>query len=363
MVESTHKKLIFVVDDEPANLKLIHRVLKHNDQLELMLIRNPHHVLPHYRRRRPDLILLDLNMPGLSGYEVMAQLQNLEDPLLPPMVILTAQHSSKYLLKALMMGARDFIPKPFDRTELIMRVNNLLDSHLAHRLVHEQKIVLEEMVLERTEEVRRTQLQIVRRLGMAAEYRDEETGYHILRMSHVCALLAKSFGCDRQQVELILNASPMHDIGKIGIPDNILLKKGKLNSQEWKIMQSHTIIGKNLLDGDDSPLLTMARDIAGTHHEKWDGNGYPEGLKNDAIPLPGRIAALADVFDALTSERPYKVAWPIKKAVAYIKENSGKYFDPQLVDTFMGNLPEILQIREQFSENFDPQSRNTSAAK
>ena len=341
---------ILIIDDEPANLKLLDRMLGSQGYRNLVLVEDPREALAHYRASHPDLILLDINMPHLDGYQVMAQLQALNDPLLPPIVILTAQHGKDAMLRALAAGARDFITKPFDRNELLMRVRNLLDAQLAHRMLHDQKAVLEEMVRVRTEELHRTRLQIVQRLGMAAEYRDEETGNHILRMSHSCALLARAIGWSEAECDLILNASPMHDIGKIGIPDAILLKPGKLEPHEWAIMKSHATIGGKLLEGDDSDLLRMAREIALTHHEKWDGSGYPTGLAGEAIPMAGRIAALADVFDALTSVRPYKKAWPIEDAVTFLKNNSGRHFDPALVEVFLRQLPGVLAIRDRFAE-------------
>ena len=341
---------ILVVDDEPANLKLLEKMLSLEGYRRLELLQDPREAVARYQATRPSLILLDLNMPHLDGYQVIERLRALNDPLLPPIVILTAQYGREHLLKALEAGARDMIAKPFDRNELLMRVRNLLDAQLAHRLVHDQKAVLEEMVLARTEELHRTRLQIVQRLGMAAEYRDEETGNHILRMSHGCALLARAIGWGDADCDLILNASPMHDIGKIGIPDAILLKPGKFEPHEWEIMKTHATIGGKLLEGDASDLLRMAREIALTHHEKWDGSGYPSGLAGAAIPLAGRIAALADVFDALTSVRPYKKAWPIEDAVAYLKDNSGRHFDPALVEVFLQELPGILAIRERFAE-------------
>ncbi|MFU8837705.1 MAG: HD domain-containing phosphohydrolase [Thiohalomonadaceae bacterium] len=345
---------ILIIDDEPANLKLLDRILASQGYQQRVLIQDPREVLSNYQQHRPDLILLDINMPHLDGYQVMAQLTGLNDPLLPPIVILTAQHSKDYLLRALAGGARDFVSKPFDRNELLMRVRNLLDAQLAHRMLHNQKDVLEEMVRVRTEELHHTRLQVVQRLGKAAEYRDEETGNHILRMSHICALLAWEIGWDDAQCDLILNASPMHDIGKIGIPDAVLQKPGKLEPHEWAIMKTHAAIGAKLLDGDDSDLMRMAREIAISHHEKWDGSGYPHGLSGEAIPMAGRIAALADVFDALTSVRPYKKAWTIDAAVDLIKENSGKHFDPELVEVFLAQLPNIVAIREAFSEPESP---------
>jgi putative two-component system response regulator len=341
---------IFIVDDEPSNLKLLDSMLHGQGYQNLVLVEDPRDVLGRYREMRPALILLDINMPHLNGYRVMEQLKALNDPLLPPIVILTAQHGKEHLLRALAAGARDFISKPFDRNELLMRVRNLLDAQLAHRLLHDQKTVLEDMVRARTEELRHTRLQVVQRLGMAAEYRDEETGNHILRMSHTCALLARAVGWSEAACDLILNASPMHDIGKIGIPDAVMLKPGKFEPHEWEIMRTHAAIGGKLLEGDDSALMRMAREIALTHHEKWDGSGYPAGLAGEAIPQSGRIAALADVFDALTSVRPYKKAWTIEAAVGYIEENSGKHFDPELVAVFPCELPGIVAIRERFAE-------------
>lgn len=341
---------ILVVDDEAVNLKLLDRMLRGQGYENLILVQDSREVLNAYREHQPDLILLDINMPHIDGYQVMEQLKGLGDPLLPPIVILTAQRTQDYLLRALDAGARDFISKPFDRNELLMRVRNLLDAQLAHRVLYNQKDVFEQMVRERTRELHHTRLQVVQRLGMAAEYRDEETGCHILRMSHMCALLAKEIGWSDADCDLILNASPMHDIGKIGIPDAILLKPGKLEGHEWEVMKTHASIGAKLLEDEDSNLIRMARDIALTHHEKWDGSGYPQGLGGGAIPQAGRIAALADVFDALTSERPYKKAWTVEAAVELIKENSGKHFDPTLVEVFLRKLPCIVAIKEKFVE-------------
>ncbi|MCX7094548.1 MAG: response regulator [Methylobacter sp.] len=341
---------ILIVDDEPVNLKLLDKMLSAQGYNNLVLVQEPRQVLDIYRQQRADLILLDINMPHLDGFGVMEQLKALGDPLFPPVVILTAQHGQDFLLRALNAGARDFITKPFDRNELLARVRNMLDAQLAHRLVYEQKDVLDEMVRMRTNELRRTRLQVVQQLGRAAEYRDNETGNHILRMSHISALLAKFIGWNEADCELMLHASPMHDIGKIGIPDHILLKPGKFEPEEWEIMKTHVVIGARILEGDDSDLMKCAGEIALSHHEKWDGSGYPNGLSGEDIPLSGRIAALADVFDALTSVRPYKKAWTVEAAVDLIKETSGSHFDPALVAVFLQQLPEILTICARFSE-------------
>lgn len=354
-MDSIRHAHILVVDDEDTNLKLVDGILRNRGFADVTLLNDPRAVVAHYQARRPALILLDLNMPHLDGFQVMAGLKALDDPLLPPIVILTAQSSRDFLLRALEAGARDFVAKPFDRHELTMRVRNLLEAEMAHRLLHDQKAVLEDMVRQRTEQLHHTRLQIVRRLGRAAEYRDEETGNHILRMSHTCALLARAAGWSEDQVDLILNASPMHDIGKIGIPDAILLKPGRFSPPEWEIMKTHAAIGGQLLDGDGSDLMVMARDIAMTHHEKWDGSGYPLGLAGEAIPMAGRIAALADVFDALTSCRPYKPAWPVEMALEYVRAQRGNHFDPVLVDAFMALVPQVLEVRERFAEEMaDP---------
>jgi putative two-component system response regulator len=349
-LEQPRNHTILIVDDEPANLKLLDRMLRSQGYQQLVLVDDPREALAQYQHWRPDLVLLDINMPHLDGYQVLAQLTALEDPLLPPVVILTAQHSKDFLLRALALGAREFITKPFDRTELLMRVRNLLDARLTHRLLHHQNEHLEQLVQARTRELYHTRLQVVQRLGKAAEYRDEETGNHILRMSHICTLLARAAGWSEAQCDLILNASPLHDVGKIGIPDAILLKPGKFDAQEWAVMQQHTHIGAQLLAGDDSELMQMASSIAITHHEKWDGSGYPHGLAGAEIPMAGRIAALADVFDALTSVRPYKPAWPVADALQLLDDNRGRHFDPDLVDIFFANLEEILAIRQRFAE-------------
>jgi putative two-component system response regulator len=227
----------------------------------------------------------------------------------------------------------------------------MLEVQLAMRMTYDQKDLLEQVVYERTREIRETRLQVVQRLGRAAEYRDNETGRHILRMSHMSALLAaQCSGWTEDDAEVLLHASPMHDIGKIGIPDAILLKPGKLTPEEWKIMQTHTTIGGDILSGDTSDLLRMAREIALSHHEKWDGSGYPLGLAGEAIPLTGRIVALADVFDALTSQRPYKNAWSIEDTLQLIRSEAGGHFDPQLVVLFLELIPEVLAIRDRYAE-------------
>jgi len=352
---------ILAIDDEPTNLKLLDKMLRSEGYTNLVLLEDPSRALDAYRRLNPGLILLDLNMPVIDGFAIMKQLRDIGSQLTPPVIVLTAQTANEFLLKAFEAGARDYLTKPFDRAELMARVRNSLEAHLAHRLVWTQKTVLQEIVKERTRELRETRLQVVRRLGRAAEYRDNETGNHILRMSKMSALLAERSGWSPEEAELMLHASPMHDIGKIGIPDEVLLKPGKLTADEWQVMKSHVHIGADILSGDDTKLLALARSIAISHHEKWDGSGYPNGLSGEAIPFEGRIVALADVFDALTSERPYKKAWRVDDAVAFLADQAGRHFDPDLVPLFVDALPEILHILEQHAD-VDPQSDRSRAA-
>jgi putative two-component system response regulator len=349
---------ILIVDDEPANLKLLERMLGMDGYHNIVATNDPRQTRALYQQHQCDLVLLDIRMPHMNGFEVLAELKQLPgDP--PLVVVLTAQVSHEYRLRALTEGARDFIGKPFDRAELLARVANMLEMHLLQKQVREHNQLLEQKVRERTAELYDTRLEIVRRLGRAAEFRDNETGMHIIRMSKISALIGQGSGLDTEPCEMLLNASPMHDIGKIGIPDHVLLKPGKLDPDEWKIMQTHTRIGADILSGHESDLLEMARVIALTHHEKWDGSGYPQGLVGEDIPLPGRIVALADVFDALTSVRPYKQAWNIDAAVQFIRDNSGSHFDPGLVEVFIQNLDGIIQIKNQYA---DPVERESEMA-
>ncbi|MDR9467223.1 HD domain-containing phosphohydrolase [Marinospirillum sp.] len=341
---------IFLVDDELVNLKLLQKMLGGQGYSELVAISDARQVLTEYQKDRPDLILLDINMPHLDGFEVMEQLKALNDPLLPPILILTAQHAQEYLLRSLALGARDMLTKPFDRTELLMRVRNLLEVHQSQKFMHDQNGLLETLVAERTRELNQTRKEVIRRLGRAAEFRDNETGFHIIRMSKYAVVIARSLGWSEVDCDLLLNATPMHDVGKIGIPDHILLKPGKLEADEWEAMKNHSSIGAALLSGDPSPLFTLAREIAATHHEKWNGQGYPDGLEGESIPQSGRIAAVADVFDALTSARPYKKAWSVEAAVELIQQEAGRHFDPEVVEHFLACLPEILDIKQHYSD-------------
>jgi len=341
---------IMIVDDDLSNRTAMAATLRNHCFDNLVMTADSRDALRLYCSEKPDLVLLERDMPHLDGYQVMQQLRALNDPLMPPVILLARQHDEESLQHAQISGIMDFLTTPVVRTELLMRVRNLLDVQLNLNQIHNQMAHLKKCVEARNAELHNTRLQSVKRLAMAAEFRDSETGNHILRMSHSCAFLARAIGWSASDAELLLHASPMHDIGKLGIPDAILLKPGRLDAQEWEIMKTHATIGSKLLEHDSSDLMRMARDIAHTHHEKWDGSGYPNGLSGDQIPEAGRIVALADVFDALISERPYKPAWSVKAAVEFIQANSGKQFDPTLVRVFLARLPEILALRQQFAD-------------
>ena len=350
---------ILIVDDERPNIQLLERILKLGGYARIRGTDDPRQVTPMLRERGADIVLLDLRMPRMDGFEVMQELDLLstaQDDYIP-VLVLTAEQDPKVKLQALKSGAMDFLVKPFDRAEALSRVRNMLQVRFLQKRIRRQNAELERKVRERTRELEDTRLEIIRRLGLAAEYRDNETGLHIVRMSLFAQSLAMHYGLDQVRATLIMNAAPMHDIGKIGIPDRILLKPGPLDADEWHIMQTHTTIGAKMLSGHDSPLLRMAATIALSHHERWDGKGYPQGLAGDAIPLESRIVAVADVFDALMSERPYKAAWPETKAVEEIQRLAGTNLDPTVVESFMTALPELREIKSQYADPLSHEER------
>ncbi|WP_378954712.1 HD-GYP domain-containing protein [Pelosinus sp. sgz500959] len=342
-MDQVEKQVILVVDDVPANIDVLSEILRPTYQVKV--VTNGVMALKvAMAPQPPDLILLDIMMPGMDGYEVCRQLKSNASTRHIPVIFVSAMDEVNDETKGFELGAVDYITKPVSPSIVKARVK----THLA---LFDQNRVLEKKVKERTAEIHETRLQIIHCLGAASEYRDEETGTHISRMSQYSRLIALYAGMDLEEAELLLQAAPMHDVGKIGIPDRILLKPGKLDKDEWEIMKTHTIIGAKIIGKHSSDILTLARQVALTHHEKWDGTGYPNGLVGEDIPLPGRIVMLADVFDALTSDRPYKKAWSEVDAIQEIKNSSGHHFDPQLVLAFMKALPEILAIKKKFEEN------------
>jgi putative two-component system response regulator len=333
---------ILVIDDEEMNIEMLRRVLEPEGYSRFVTTTDPRQALALYREHHPDLILLDLKMPYLEGHEVLALFREEIPPdTYLPILVLTSDGSSEAKRRALSGGARDFLTKPLSPIEVRLRIRNLLETRFLHLAMQNQNQWLEERVRERTAELtRRTveleeaRVEILQRLARAAEFRDDETGQHTQRVGRTAALLAEGLGIAPSEVEVIRRAAPLHDIGKIGIPDAVLLKGGRLSLDEFEVMKTHTLIGADILSGSSVPLLATGREIALTHHEHWDGSGYPSGLAGDAIPLSGRAVAVADVFDALTHPRPYKAAWPAEAALEEIRREAGRQFDPEIAQAF-----------------------------
>jgi len=327
--ETPISSTLLLVDDEPSNLHVLKEILQ--DRYHLLFARDGHKALEIARDKQPDLILLDVMMPELSGYDVCEALKKEPKTAKIPVIFVSALSDTGDETHGFAVGAVDYIPKPVNPSIVKARVA----THLS---------------LVSVDELQQTQLEIIQRLGRAAEYKDNETGLHVIRMSHYSRLLALAAGFTVQAADRLFQAAPMHDVGKIGIPDHIMLKPGPLDEAEWKVMRRHPEIGAEIIGEHDSPLLKSALTISLTHHEKWDGSGYPKQLRGEEIPLIGRIVAVVDVFDALTTERPYKKAWTVEDALALIQRESGKHFDPNLVNLFMSILPAVLEVKQRWSE-------------
>lgn len=314
--------------------------------------------------RTVDTVLLDVMMPGMTGVEVCRRIRANAMHAQTPVVFVSGASDRSFRREAREAGADDFLSKPFDDVELSARVRNSVKNKRYNDSLSQERNRLQAAIEGQTkalvdakaaldrarDELERAQIETIERLTRAAEFRDDETAWHLQRMSHYCRLLARKSGIEEYDAELIRVASPMHDVGKLGIPDSILLKPGKLTSEEWAIMKNHAEIGYQILSGSQSALLNLAATIARSHHEKWDGSGYPNGLSGEDIPIEGRICAIADVFDALTSQRPYKEAWPVDEAARHLVNGRGGHFDPDLVDLFVGSMPDVLSIKEQFKD-------------
>jgi len=347
---------ILVVDDEQQNISLIERLLEREGFTNVTGSTEPQRVVDLFHEMSPDLLVLDLNMPFLDGFGVMEALA----PHVPadayfPILVITGDDNAESRHRALSMGAKDFLNKPIDRTEAVLRVRNLLQTRFLHMELQVQNVLLEDKVRKRTEglaqavtdlershsEIRLSQEETVRRLAMAAELRDDDTGQHVHRMSGYVALLAERVGVPAERIELIRLASQMHDVGKIGIPDSVLLKPGPLDADERAIIETHSQVGFDILRDSHSELLRTGALIALTHHERFDGTGYPRGLKGNEIPIEGRLATVGDVFDALTSDRVYRKAFSLDQAVDMMLEGRGTQFDAELLDAFLGSLSDI----------------------
>lgn len=339
---------VLIVDDTPDNISLLKAALM--DEYNIKVATRGSKALEIARTMPVDIILLDVMMPEMDGYEACRRLK--EDPMTAriPVIFVTARGEVDDESKGFACGGVDYITKPIRSAIVRARIK----THLA---LFDQNRALEMRVQERTAELNATRLEILNRLGRAAEYKDNETGLHVIRMSHFCKIIALGYGLPEEDADLLLHVSPMHDIGKIGIPDRVLLKPGWLDAEERKIIETHCDIGRKIIGSHSSSLLNAAAMVAYTHHEKWDGSGYPQGLCGVEIPLFSRILAIADVFDALTSVRPYKKAWPIEEAITEIKRTSGTHFDPALVEVFLRCLPEIIEVKHHFEDDLAPLSQ------
>ena len=322
------------------------RILERDGYSNVDVTTDPRRVPQMFVELRPDLVLLDLHMPGLDGFELMEKLEPLSgEESAVPFLVLTADATDDTKRRALTIGARDFLTKPLDRVELLLRVRNLLQVKELQDRLREQNSQLEHKVAERTSDLEQARMEVLERLALAAEYRDDDTQEHAWRIGRSCALMALALGLPDAEVELIHRAAPLHDIGKIGISDVILLKPGRLDAEEFEVVKTHARIGAEILAGSRSPLLQLAERIAMCHHERWDGRGYPRGLSREEIPAAARIVAVADVFDALTHERPYKRAWTVARAVEEILSQAGRQFDPGVVEAFAGLDHQALVTR------------------
>lgn len=347
---------VLAVDDEPFNLDLIELAFLDMPNVILTQAINGKDALEKLQTCDAEVVLLDLRMPVMDGFETLERIKN--DPIFSkiPVIIVTANSEEKH--KALKMGANDFLSKPVDVEELKLRTSNQAILYKSQKQLEELNKNLDHLVEKRTNELKlallqakETEYEISLRLGRASEHRDLETGMHIKRMSRYSALLGRLSGMNAEEEQLLLYSSPLHDIGKIGIPDAILLKPGKLDESEFKLMKEHTTIGGLMLeDGEKYPIITAGQIIALQHHEKYDGTGYPKGLKGDEIHIHARIVAIADVFDALSSKRVYKDAFPLEKTLQILTEGKSTHFDPALIDLFLENIEQFLEIQVAFPD-------------
>ncbi|MFQ5646895.1 MAG: HD domain-containing phosphohydrolase [bacterium] len=329
------------MDQDPVSVRQLERILKEAGYANLLCFTDPGLISRYCREFQPNLMIMDL-----SGFP------DGRESAVPdiPVLAIYPDRNPQAIQGFLNNGAKDFLVKPLSQMEVLIRTRNVLETGLLHKQIREQKSVLEQKVQERTRELRETRMEIINRLGRAAEYRDNETGLHIIRMSKLSALLAKEIGLEENRCDLLLNTSSMHDIGKIGIPDKILLKPGRLSPEEFEIMKTHVEIGAKMLSRNHSSLLKMARLIVLTHHEKWDGTGYPSGLKGEKIPLEGRICALADSYDAIVSKRVYKVAMTLEEGLKELERGIGSSFDPELARTFLSLFDKMIPIYRRYKD-------------
>lgn len=340
-----------IVDDNDTNLLLFRQLaLRIGPDVTVTTHLDPSEALAACRRHLPDMVVVDYMMPGMDGHQYVGAVRQMPGGQDIPIVMVTAAADRAVRQRALELGVTDFLTKPVDPSEVRVRFANLLALRRSHLKLQDRNHWLADEIRRATGTVTDREQELILRLSKAAEFRDPETGAHILRMARYSQLIAQGMGLPEETCALLLRAAPMHDIGKLGIPDGILLKPGKLTDEEFRVMTRHPEIGHAILDGSESALIRMGAEIALTHHEKYDGSGYPNRLAGDNIPLLGRIVAVADVFDALTSERPYKAAWSMERARQFLADAAGAHFDPACVDAFLTRWESIQTIREKFQD-------------
>ena len=347
--------IVLLCDDELMNRKVASKILN-KEGFRVIEAKNGQEAIDILKINKIDLILMDLMMPVMDGYEATKIIKDDDEYASIPLIIISALSDKEAITKGLELGADEYLTKPFDITEFRLRIKNAIKIGIYQNMLKDHKQLLEMQVKEKTKElqealieVQNSEKDIISILSKTAEYRDNETSAHTIRVGEMAAIVAQKFGWDKHNVDLMRLAAPMHDMGKVGIDDYILLKPGKLDDDEFSKMKEHSNIGYNILSQKTTPLLTLAAEIAYSHHEKYNGYGYPQGLKKDEIPLSGAIVSVVDVFDALLSERPYKKAFSLEKTLDIIKNDSGTHFNPKVVDIFINNLDEILEIREKLS--------------
>ncbi|WP_445681044.1 HD domain-containing phosphohydrolase [Radicibacter daui] len=341
---------ILVVDDVPANTELLFEMLESAGFTNIHTSNDPYEGLALYERLKPDLVLLDYRMPGLDGVGFIRAAREMTSDAEPPILIVTAQNDEDSRRKALEAGARDYVTKPFAFWELLARTRTVLQLQLLYQGQRQQSEILDQQVRERTRELEETRHEIIRRLCTVGEFRDEDTGHHVVRIGRLSAELARLAGEPDEFVDMMLASAPLHDIGKIGVPDRVLLKPGRLDPEEMAIMRTHAQIGARILAGSGLSMLELAAEIALTHHERWDGDGYPAKLAGQAIPLSGRLVAVVDVFDALLSPRPYKQPWSIETTLAHLEASAGTHLDPHLTQLFLDNADTMIAIRAELAD-------------
>ncbi|MDR3737188.1 MAG: response regulator [Acidobacteriaceae bacterium] len=357
------KLSLLVIDDVPVNCLLMENIAREIGNLEIFSASNGLEALNWCETHQADIVIVDWMMPQMDGLAFLRAYRQRPDSVDVPIVMITASEELEIRLQALDMGANDFLVRPLQPAEIRARLRNMLVLRRAYLALTNQAACLAAEVAAATAQIRARERELVARLAGAVEYRDPETGAHVARMALYSQAIAQQLGLNAAHVDLILEAAPMHDVGKVGIPDHILLKPGRLTPEEMQIMRQHAELGGEILTGSESALVQMAESIAIGHHERWDGAGYPDGLRGSTIPIEARIVAVADVFDALTSIRPYKSAWSLDAARDYLRDQSGSHFDPDCVDAFLRAWPEIIKIHEKLPDTRLSPPRNGGPAK